>query len=154
MTSFVRSVLAPLAQLNAPSYLIGVAHLDGTRVKSLPCEMRSIFHWGEAYLTEVHLCSSACPVAHLDGTGAVNKKKNNKPTVQGRRRNKNDEENPLSIIRMVFIRNRFLNKQSAIEGVYILGNGYHCDITVYYITSLLWSYVVRKYIQCRFFLVD
>jgi hypothetical protein len=109
MTSFVRSVLAPLAQLNAPSYLIGVAHLDGTRVKSLPCEMRSIFHWGEAYLTEVHLCSSACPVAHLDGTGAVNKKKNNKPTVQGRRRNKNDEENPLSIIRMVFIRNRFLN---------------------------------------------
>jgi len=55
---------------------------------------------------------------------------------------------PLSIIRMVFIRNRFLNKKSVIEGVYILGNGYHCDIT-----SLLWSYVVRKYIQCRFFLV-
>jgi len=59
----------------------------------------------------------------------------------------------LSIIRMVFIRDRFLNKQSAIEGIYILGNGYHCDITVFYITSLLWSYVVRKYIQCPFFLV-
>ena len=61
---------------------------------------------------------------------------------------------PLSIIRMVFIRNRFLNKQSAIEGVYILGNGYHCDITAFYIISLLWSYVDRKYIQCRFFLVN
>jgi len=45
-----------------------------------------------------------------------------------------------------------LNKQSAIESVYILGNGYHCDITVFYITSLLWCYVVRKYILYRFFL--
>jgi len=44
---------------------------------------------------------------------------------------------PLSIIRMVFSRNRFLNNQSAIEGVYILGNGYHCDIIVFYIASLL-----------------
>ena len=47
-----------------------------------------------------------------------------------------------------------LNKKSAIEGVYILRNGYHCDITTFYITSLLWNYVVRKYIQCPFFLIN
>ena len=31
--------------------------------------MRSLFHWGEAYLTGVH---SARPVAPGDGTGVVN----------------------------------------------------------------------------------
>jgi len=35
------------------------------------------------------------------------------------------------------ILSRFLNKHNAIEGVYILGNGYHCDIIVFYIASLL-----------------